>query len=91
VSLQQKDPVNNFCRRFGHQTAVVDQKLFIDGGLVDWNPITSYPQNYTSKSAISSFALVCLGRAPSRRTGTPGAIAYCSTAPTAHANTRICR
>lgn len=48
-SAAQRDPVTNFCRRFGHQTAVVDKRLYIDGGLVDWNPITSYPQNYTSE------------------------------------------
>jgi hypothetical protein len=30
-SIQQKDPIKDFCRRFGHQTAMVDNKLFIDG------------------------------------------------------------
>ena len=49
LSVQQKDPVNNFCRRFGHQTAVIDKRLYVDGGLIDWNPIPSYPQNYSSK------------------------------------------
>ncbi|KAK1992185.1 hypothetical protein LX36DRAFT_715518 [Colletotrichum falcatum] len=44
----QQDPVADFCRRFGHQTAVVDNKLFIDGGLVNWNPLSSFPANYTS-------------------------------------------
>lgn len=44
----QQDPVADFCRRFGHQTAVVDDKLFIDGGLVNWNPFSSFPSNYTS-------------------------------------------
>ena len=48
-SVQQKNPLNDFCRRFGHQTAVVDQKLFIDGGQVNWNPIAQNNQNYTSK------------------------------------------
>lgn len=48
VSLQQKNPISDFCRRFGHQTAVVDQKLYIDGGMVDWNPISANPANYTS-------------------------------------------
>jgi hypothetical protein len=55
TTLAQKDPVVNFCRRFGHQTAVVDNRLYVDGGLIDWNPITSYPNNYTStcrKAAI---------------------------------------
>jgi hypothetical protein len=49
LSWQQQDPLLNFCRRFGHQTAVIDQKLYIDGGLVDWNPISQYPSNYSSK------------------------------------------
>ncbi|GKT48028.1 Kelch repeat-containing protein [Colletotrichum spaethianum] len=44
----QQDPVANFCRRFGHQTAVVDDKLFIDGGLINWNPLASFPSNYTN-------------------------------------------
>lgn len=49
-SSQQKDPIQNFCRRFGHQTAVIDRKLYIDGGLINWNPIPQYPTNYSSKS-----------------------------------------
>ncbi|KAK2051845.1 cell wall anchored protein [Colletotrichum caudatum] len=44
----QQDPVADFCRRFGHQTAVVDNKLFIDGGLVNWDPPSSFPANYTN-------------------------------------------
>ncbi|KAK2012912.1 cell wall anchored protein [Colletotrichum eremochloae] len=44
----QQDPVADFCRRFGHQTAVVDNKLFIDGGLINWNPLSSFPANYTN-------------------------------------------
>lgn len=44
-SYQQKDPLKDFCRIFGHQTAVVDRKLFIDGGLVNWRDDSS---NYTS-------------------------------------------
>ncbi len=50
VSLQQKDPLKDFCRRFGHQTAVIDRKLYLDGGLVNWNPISQNPSNYTSRS-----------------------------------------
>ncbi|KIH94418.1 hypothetical protein SPBR_05604 [Sporothrix brasiliensis 5110] len=44
----QQDPINNFCRRFGHQSAVVDRRLYIDGGLVNWNPISTYPGNYSN-------------------------------------------
>ncbi|KAK1827120.1 hypothetical protein QBC39DRAFT_267664 [Podospora conica] len=46
-AVAQLDPVKNFCRRFGHQTAVLDGKLYIDGGLVNYNPISQYPANYT--------------------------------------------
>jgi hypothetical protein len=48
-SWQQKDPINDFCRRFGQQSAVIDDKLYLDGGLVDWNPISQNPANYSSK------------------------------------------
>ncbi|KAK2684843.1 hypothetical protein QWA68_016553 [Fusarium oxysporum] len=47
-SVQQHDPVKDFCRRFGHQTAVVDRKLYIDGGLVNWKPMNTDPGNYTN-------------------------------------------
>ncbi|KAF1955602.1 hypothetical protein CC80DRAFT_87779 [Byssothecium circinans] len=48
LSLQAKNPINDFCRRWGHQTAEVDGKLFIDGGLVAWNPLSTNPSNYTN-------------------------------------------
>jgi len=39
--LGQRDPLKNFCRRFGHQTAVIEyqgrRRLYIDGGFVTWN------------------------------------------------------
>ena len=50
-SWQQKDPINDFCRRFGQQSAVIDDKLYLDGGLVDWNPISQNPANYSSKNS----------------------------------------
>ncbi|KAI1071762.1 hypothetical protein LB507_004924 [Fusarium sp. FIESC RH6] len=34
--LAQNDPAKNFCRRWGHQTAVVDRKLYIDGGMINY-------------------------------------------------------
>lgn len=49
LSVQQHDPIKDFCRRFGHQTALVDRKLYIDGGLVNWNSMVTDPANYTSK------------------------------------------
>ncbi|KAL1869078.1 hypothetical protein VTK73DRAFT_3386 [Phialemonium thermophilum] len=51
-SLQDRDPIKDFCRRFGHQTAVIDRKLYIDGGLVNWNPISSYPANYSNRALL---------------------------------------
>jgi hypothetical protein len=50
LSSQQRDPIKDFCRRFGHQAAIVDRKVYIDGGLVNWNPMDQDPGNYTSKS-----------------------------------------
>ncbi|KAE8448886.1 hypothetical protein EG329_008682 [Mollisiaceae sp. DMI_Dod_QoI] len=44
----QQDPLNNFCRRWGHQTAVIDEKLWIDGGQVNWTPFASNPQNVSN-------------------------------------------
>lgn len=48
-SWAQLDPVADFCRRFGHQTAVIDRKVYIDGGFINYNPLTQYPTNYSSK------------------------------------------
>ncbi|KAL5920865.1 hypothetical protein ACKVWC_002939 [Pyricularia oryzae] len=31
--------------RFGHQTAVIDRKLYIDGGFINWSPMSQYPAN----------------------------------------------
>ncbi|KAH6849743.1 hypothetical protein B0I37DRAFT_95767 [Chaetomium sp. MPI-CAGE-AT-0009] len=47
-SSAQPDPVKNFCRRFGHQTAVIDRKLYIDGGFMNYNPLSQYPANYSN-------------------------------------------
>ncbi|KAM5523955.1 cell wall anchored protein [Fusarium oxysporum f. sp. phaseoli] len=38
LSTAQNDPIKDFCRRWGHQTAVVDRKLYIDGGLINFQP-----------------------------------------------------
>jgi hypothetical protein len=48
-SLQMKDPLKDFCRIFGHQTALVDRKLYIDGGLVNWAPLSANSLNYSSQ------------------------------------------
>jgi hypothetical protein len=52
ISWQQKDPLNDFCRRFGHQSTIIDSKLYLDGGLVNWNPLATNPANYSSKSPL---------------------------------------
>jgi hypothetical protein len=54
----QLDPVENFCRRFGHQTAVIDRKLYIDGGFINYNPLSQYPTNYSSECS-SILASTC--------------------------------
>lgn len=48
LSVQQKDPLEDFCRLFGHQTTVVDRNLYIDGGLVNWSPVSASSLNYSS-------------------------------------------
>jgi hypothetical protein len=55
LSVQIGNPLSDFCRRFGHQTTVIDRKLYIDGGLLNWNPIAQYPQNYTSQFSQLSY------------------------------------
>jgi hypothetical protein len=47
--LSAADPLKDFCRLHGHQTTVVDRKLYIDGGLVNWAPLAENPVNYTSE------------------------------------------
>ncbi|ERF71595.1 hypothetical protein EPUS_00584 [Endocarpon pusillum Z07020] len=37
------DPLKDFCRRYGHQTAIIDRKLYIDGGWLYANPISRNP------------------------------------------------
>lgn len=54
LSLQAKDPIKEFCRRWGHQTAEVDGKLYIDGGMVAWNPLSTNPRNYTNTWLVYS-------------------------------------
>jgi hypothetical protein len=45
-TVQQRDPISNYCRRWGHQSAVVDDKLYIGGGLVTYDGGT--PQNVSN-------------------------------------------
>lgn len=50
----QKDPLRDFCRRFGHATARIDQHLFVDGGLLNWTPLDQNPNNFSSRLALTS-------------------------------------
>lgn len=36
TAAQQGDPTKDVCRRHGHQTCIIDSKLYIDGGLAYW-------------------------------------------------------
>ena len=45
-----EDPLKDFCRRYGHQTAVIDEKLYIDGGWLYANPILLNPIPTMSKA-----------------------------------------
>jgi hypothetical protein len=44
LSQAPRDPLRDFCRRFSHQTAVIDQRLYIDGGYVNANPLSQNPR-----------------------------------------------
>ncbi|KAF8860177.1 hypothetical protein BDZ45DRAFT_545669, partial [Acephala macrosclerotiorum] len=43
-SYALQNPLNNFCRRYGHQTTVIDDKLYIDGGWVNYD---TFAQDHT--------------------------------------------
>lgn len=49
-----KDPIANFCRRYKHQTCIIDSKLYIDGGLVYYGTSVtneSQPESSTYSNA----------------------------------------
>jgi hypothetical protein len=48
------DPLKDFCRRYGHQTAVIDRKLYIDGGWLYANPIQLNPIPTMSTARLPS-------------------------------------
>ncbi|KAM5351446.1 hypothetical protein ACJ41O_004169 [Fusarium nematophilum] len=52
VAVQQRDPISNFCRRWGHQSAVIDDKLYIGGGLVTYNGGSGTPENISNPYLI---------------------------------------
>ena len=46
---QTFDPIGDFCRRFGHQTAQIGNRIFIDGGYVDYGgEVLPDTVNYTN-------------------------------------------
>lgn len=49
LSQAPKDPLRDFCRRFSHQTALINRHLYIDGGYVDANPLAQNPRAVASR------------------------------------------
>ncbi|KXX75954.1 Kelch domain-containing protein 3 [Madurella mycetomatis] len=54
ISLGQYHAARDFCRRFGHQSAVVDNRLYVDGGFVNWKPFTEASQNLSNPFLVFS-------------------------------------
>ncbi|GAB1320960.1 Kelch repeat-containing protein [Madurella fahalii] len=54
ISFGQYHAVRDFCRRFGHQSAVVDNRLYVDGGFVNWKPFTETSQNLSNPFLVFS-------------------------------------
>jgi hypothetical protein len=48
-TITAKNPKDDFCRRFGHQTTVIDDKLYIDGGYFNHADFPQDSTNYSSK------------------------------------------
>src|SRR5438045_1585140 len=48
-----QNPRDNFCRRYGHQTTVIDDKLYIDGGYVNFD---SYAQDHLNVPSMCFIA-----------------------------------
>lgn len=42
-------PRDDFCRRYGHQTTVIDDKLYIDGGWVNFGSFRQDHKSYPSR------------------------------------------
>ncbi|KAK5655803.1 hypothetical protein OQA88_5341 [Cercophora sp. LCS_1] len=54
LSFAHYDPLRDFCRRWGHQTAVVDNRLYVDGGWVNWKPFNEESNNFPNPFFIYS-------------------------------------
>jgi hypothetical protein len=48
LSQAPKDPLLDFCRRFSHQTALINRRLYLDGGYVNANPLSQNPRAVAS-------------------------------------------
>ncbi|KAK4119436.1 hypothetical protein N657DRAFT_581594 [Parathielavia appendiculata] len=46
--FRSQNPRDNFCRRHGHQTVVIDDKLYIDGGFVNFDTFPSDHQTHSN-------------------------------------------
>jgi hypothetical protein len=44
-----QNPRDDFCRRYGHQTTVIDNKLYIDGGFVNFELFGKDHKSYPSR------------------------------------------
>ncbi len=51
-----QNPRDNFCRRYGHQTTFIDDKLYIDGGFVNFDTFPSDHKSYPSKETKHSLS-----------------------------------
>ena len=48
LSQAPKDPLRDFCRRFSHQSALINRRLYLDGGYVNANPLSQNPRAVAS-------------------------------------------
>ncbi|KAK8056522.1 hypothetical protein PG993_001749 [Apiospora rasikravindrae] len=74
----ERDPVTGFCRRFGHQATVIDRKLYIDGGSITYDPLTSDPTNYTREVVTDTFLSYLMSDHPPPTPSAPSATARAS-------------
>lgn len=50
--LALQNPRDDFCRRYGHQSTVINDKLYIDGGWVNYNTFAQDHTDYSSELYI---------------------------------------
>jgi hypothetical protein len=65
VVAAQHDPIRDFCRRHQHQTCIIDNKLYIDGGKVYYGGFVDNGSTVQqSKSAIDELTASLTSRPP---------------------------